>query len=64
MDKKKEKVAFNGRTEQLMKENLIVIKYMELEYIYLMIKENILENGKIIKWMVMVNSSGQMEGYI
>jgi hypothetical protein len=37
---------------------------MELEYIYLMIKENILENGKIIKWMVMVNSSGQMEGYI
>ena len=33
---------------------------MELEYIHLKIRENIVENGKITKWMVKVYLNGQM----
>ena len=49
MDKKKEKELCLGKMVLVMKENLISIKLMEKAYIYLMTKESIQENGKIIK---------------
>jgi hypothetical protein len=44
-----------------MKDNLIIMIYMVMEYMYGQIIVNIKENGKEIKCMVKVQQHGQME---
>lgn len=50
-----------GVMEQNMKDSLLIIQYMVMGSMYGQIKENILVNGKIIKWMGKENFIGQME---
>lgn len=49
-EKKKEKDYLNGLTNQVMIENLIIIIYIDFDYIYGMIEESTKERGQIIKW--------------
>ena len=45
----------------LMKVNFIIIKYLEKEYSFLVIKESMKVVGKIIKWMDLESLNGLME---
>jgi len=45
----------------LMKVNFLIIKYLEKEYSFLVIKESMKVVGKIIKWMDLESLNGLME---
>lgn len=46
-----EKESFNGEMDQNIKEILIIISFKERVNTHGQMEENILGNGKIIKWM-------------
>jgi hypothetical protein len=53
----------NGLMVATMKDNILEVKNMEMELSNGLMEPSITVSGRIIRWMVLVNSNGQMEEF-